>query len=267
MNSVFSTSSYRHFLKDWLKNNHSHGLMRALAQSMGCHNSHLTRILKDEVHMTMDQAFGACEHLKLTDAETEYFLKLVEYDRGASPNYKKKIKLELTKLKESHQNLAQKFQEPRLGSSALETLYYSSWHWLAIHIATTVPELQSIASIAKRFNLDEAFVRESLLTLERYGFVNHRNGIWKANEKFNIHLPKTSPMSSVMHNSWRDRATMDTQKSKTDGLHYTVVQSLSKEDFENIKELLLEAVERYKKIADKSKEEELACFCIDFFKI
>jgi hypothetical protein len=57
------------------------------------------------------------------------------------------------------------------------------------------------------------------------------------------------------------------QEPGGDGVHFTIVQSLSRADFESVKRLVLETIDGYRKIANPSKEEELICFTTDFFRV
>jgi hypothetical protein len=59
---------------------------------------------------------------------------------------------------------------------------------------------------------------------------------------------------------------LDSQNPASDGVHYTVVQSVSKADFEKIKQLVLDTIDQYARVAGPSKEEELVTLAVDFFR-
>lgn len=265
MQSIYSYRSYRKLLNDWVATQ-PHGSKSALAEGMGCQNSHLTRVLREEVHLTMDQAFGASEHLKLAEGEARYFLKLVEYERAATQAYRTRIRQQLDAIKSEQENLAKRFQERAIGDYEREMTYYSSWVWSAIHVATYIPGLTAPREIAQRLNLDEALVRNHLVMLEKFGLLLRRGDHWFPTDKF-MHLSKDSPMNAIQHRNWRERAAERSRDTGGNGLHYTMVQTVSREDFGKIKTIMLDTIDRYRKVANPSKEEELVCFSMDFFAV
>ena len=267
MNKLYEAPGYREYLLFWLEHQDvTHGLRSRLATAIGCQNSHLTRVLREDVHLTLDQAHLTCKFLKLNELESEYFMILAERDRASDPSYRNKLIQKLKFLKSQRENLASRMEKQTFGDSQKEAIYYSSWHWSAIHVATMVPHLQSTVELARRLNLEPEFVQRSLKTLSDFGLVVQNGNKWKATTQ-SFHLPKTSPMNSVQHGNWRNRAVLKTQDPDEDGVHYTVVQTISKNDFETIKTIMFDSIDRYRNVADVSPEEDVVCFTLDFFKI
>jgi uncharacterized protein (TIGR02147 family) len=265
--SIFTAKGYRTFVHSWLQSQEQqHGLLSQMCRAMGCQNAHLTRVLAEKVHLTMDQAFRLSGYLKLNKSESTYFLKLVEHDRAGDPLYRKQLKEEMSAIKSEQENLSKKFREEPIGNPAQEMTYYSSWHWIAVHYMTAIAKYQTPKEMANRLGLSEVFIRRSLETLESFGLVKKKGDTWLLNSG-SIFLPKTSPLNSIQHGNWRNRAVLKSQDAGDDGLHLTMVQTLSHEDFEKIKSLLLKTMDDYKKIADPSAPEELVNFSIDFFRV
>lgn len=50
-------------------------------------------------------------------------------------------------------------------------------------------------------------------------------------------------------------------------MHYTAVQSLSRQDYEKLKQQFLKGLDNYRSVANPSQEEELVCLALDFFKV
>lgn len=264
--SVFSAKSYRDFIREWISSRDSaRGLQGQMCEAMECQSAHLSRALQDKVHLTMDQAFLLTQFLGLGKAETGYFLKLTERDRAGSPKYRSQISEELEDMKQAHDDLATRFKQERIGNHEQEAIYYSSWHWIAIHYITASEKFQTPQKIADRLGLEVSFIRSSLETLEQFGLVKRKGDRWILNSG-SIHMPKTSPLNSIQHGNWRNRAVLKSQNQKDDGLHYTIVQTISEDDFVSIKQQLLNAIDKYRKTADASPSEEITCFAIDFFR-
>ena len=263
--SIFSTDSYREVVLNWVKDQ-PHGVLSRMAEALQCQNSHLSRVLNGHLHFVLDQAYAMSEFLNLGSDETDYFMSLVEFERSANPRYKTKLVQKMKSLKRRQENLSERFQLERIGEIQKEAVYYSSWMYSAIHILTTIPAYQEEGAISERLSLSLPLVRSVLSQLEQFGLVKKAGAKWKTTSEF-IHLPKASPMNSVQNGNWRSRAVLKSQDYGADDLHYTVVQSLSRKDFEVVKQLFLDVLSKYKKVADPSKEEELACLCLDFFKV
>ena len=193
-------------------------------------------------------------------------MKLTEHDRAGDPLYRRRLKDEMQEIKRSQENLALRFQAEQLGNFEKEMTYYSSWHWIAIHYITEISKYQNSRAIADRLGLSELFVIQSLEMLEKFRLVQKKGNSWILNSD-SIHLPKSSPLNSVQHGNWRQRAVLKSQDLSDDGLHFNVVQTLSHEDFEKLKVLLLKTIDDYRKVANPSPPEELICFSCDFFRV
>lgn len=267
MSYVFSAKEYRPFLRQWIDSQVSaRGLLTKMSEAMGCQNSHLSRVLREDVHLTLEQAFEASQFIKMTESETNYFMKMVEFERAGNLNYKKKIGSELESMRAAHSNLSKRYKQNRIGRLEKEMVYYSSWYWSAIHILTAIPKYQTAKSIAQRLSMDELFINNCLETLAGFGLIKPVGEHWEITSEF-IHLPKESPMNSIQHGNWRTKAVTSSQNVKDESLHYTMIQAVSIDDFARIKQLLLETIDAYRKISDQSPSEELICFTFDFFKV
>lgn len=265
--SVFAFSDYRQFIKSWVESKDSaRGLLSQMCREMGCQNAHISRVIQEKVHLTMDQAFRICKFLNLNKSESAFFMKLAEHDRAADPEYRRQLKDEMNSLRQAQENFNQRHNLKKIENLETEMTYYSSWHWIAIHFITGINKYRTVEKIAQRLALSEYFVKCSLEVLEGFGLVSRKGEAWFLNPG-SIHLPKTSPMNSVQHGNWRNRAVLKSQDLKDDGLHYTIIQAISEEDFEKIKQLFLKTIDHYKAIANPSPSEELICFSLDYFRV
>ncbi|MGZ3744394.1 MAG: TIGR02147 family protein [Pseudobdellovibrionaceae bacterium] len=263
---VFTFNEYRSFIRAWIEaQEKTRGVHVQMCKAMECQSAHLSRVLQERVHLTMDQVFLLSQFLGLSPSESTYFLKLAEYDRAGNSRYKRQLKEELRQLKRAQENLAQRFQQNNLDDINKEMTYYSSWHWTAIHYITAIGTYQTASKIAERLGLNVGFVISSLEVLEKFGLVKRHGERWLLNSG-SIHLPKTSPLNSIQHGNWRARAVLKSQDVNDDGIHYTMVQTLSEKEFLKIKQLVLTTIDSYRELADPSDPEELTCFAIDFFR-
>lgn len=264
---IFSFNNYRLFIRAWIEaQDKTRGLHVQMCKAMECQSAHLSRVLQEKIHLTMDQIFLLSQFLGLSQSESAYFLKLAEHDRAGNNRYRRQLFDELKQMKRTHENLSKRFQESQIEDTKKEMTYYSSWHWTAIHFITAINTYRTPNRIAERLGLATNFVKSSLELLEKFELVKKDGDQWIINSG-SIHLPKTSPLNSIQHGNWRARAVLKSQDVSEDGIHYTIVQSISEKDFEQIKQLLLKAIDDYKKIANPSLSEELICFSLDFFRV
>ncbi len=69
------------------------------------------------------------------------------------------------------------------------------------------------------------------------------------------------------HNNWRQKAILDASNPLAQGLHFTGVYSMSRSDYQLLKEMLLEFMDKSKQVISSSKEELLVSMLIDYFEV
>lgn len=263
---IYDYFSYKDFLNELCQS--ERGLLTRLAEAAPCQKSYLSGVLKGKMQLTLDHVFGICQFLECTDDEEDYFFLLLEKDRASSHLLKKKLDKKIRSFssqqyKLKNQNIAQVVQHEQ--NSDLN-IYYSNWIYTAMHIFTSVGKFQTIAALAKRMQLDAEVIKVHLDYLVQSGFVEKKGEQYKWGS-VDLHLPDNSYWISNHHLNWRLKAMEDFQKRKPESLHYTMIQSLSEEDFEKLKKKIVHFLKDFAKVADPSTPEEVFNFNIDFFKI
>ncbi|MBI3558478.1 MAG: DUF4423 domain-containing protein [Deltaproteobacteria bacterium] len=265
--SLFHTTDYKEVLRKKIEENPGERAYKSsLAAAAGCQLSFLSQVLHAEVQLTPDHAMGLAVHWGLNEDEREYFMGLVQHSRAGSKLLKSALEKKLDAIRARQENLSQRYKKPSLSPGERETLYYSAWHWSAIHILITIPRFQSASAIAERLSLPQSVVEQALITLESMGLALKRGKHWVASQA-DIHLPKESLLNSIHHANWRNRAISDSQTRSKESIHYTAIHSLSRADFEQVKGLILNLIDSTRKIVGPSKEEELISVCLDCFKV
>lgn len=265
--TVFDFNDYRQFIsaqvdaqaKPW-------GTWGRLAKIAGCQATYLSQVMKGKAQLTPDHVYRMARHWEMTDAETDFFLLLLERERVAGKELRAHLEEKMKKIRREREDLAKRFAKERVEAGEKETLYYSAWYWAALHVIVTIPEYQTPAAIARRLNLPVGFVEQALKRLADNGFVKQSKGKW-AIHTADVHVPKESVMIGVHHNNWRQRAVTDSTVSGGDSVHFTGVYSLSRTDYQHLKEKMLELIEHSRKVVAPSAEEELACFLCDLFTV
>lgn len=180
---------------------------------------------------------------------------------------KKYIKDKLKKIKLDQENFKKRYdvQLPQQISEH-ESTYYSVWYYNAIHMLATIPAFQTVDRIANHLKLENDLVEEVLNKLKEFELIDKKNNKWVATNK-NIHLDKKSLFNKLNHTHWRNKANEASFLNLSDNIHYSSLYTLSSKDVEKIREVLFESIDRTRDIVIPSKEEELVCLNIDFFKL
>lgn len=264
--NVFAFSAYKKFIQSRVESDPNRwGLLTKLSEAAGCQRPYLSRVLSQEAHLTPAQIFGIARFWKLSEDETEFLLGLLEIERAGSSAYRDYWKKKNAELKRRQENLARVVDRESAINDEKNLIYYSSWSWTAVHILTSVPEFRTEKAIAERLSLPAHQVRSILMTLESWGAVKKTGHRWEYGAR-EQHISKNSPLAVFHHTNWRQKAMVDAQQMNPESVHYSVVQSLSRDDFEHIKSLVLDLIKKSSSIAGPSAPERLMAFTCDFFE-
>ncbi|MCB9072563.1 MAG: TIGR02147 family protein [Bdellovibrionaceae bacterium] len=263
---IFEFNSYIDVVRYQMKENSSvRGYQSRLAEAAGVHSSFLSRVLTESVHLTPDQAAYLASFWRLTELEADYFLGLVNLARAGSPVLRKAIERQIIELKQKNEDIAGRLKKTKKITNE-GGMYYSSWHYSAIHMLAMIPQFNSIQGIAERLGLTEATVISAFALLEELGLVERHGSSWKVRER-DIHLPNHASWAPVYHSLWRQRSAYRALDRRDEDLRFTALHSLSYDDFQRIKEEIRFVIEKIRNIAAPSKEEDVFVLHIDTYKL
>jgi uncharacterized protein (TIGR02147 family) len=264
----FDFNQYRDFLLAVCQSPHAkRGIQTALAKSAGCQASYFSQVLKGKVHLTEDQALGVAGYLVLTYLETEYFLLLIRHAKAGTKKLQEFLGQTLAKMKNDQLNLTKRVGADNVALSNEDIgRYASSWIPSVIHILTSSQNFQSVSKIASRLNLSTAVVTDTLFFLRQMGFVIEERGHWRFN-KGSLHIPKDSPWSSPLQRGRRFLADKSIQENSQDTLHFSSVFTMDRKDYDELKKMLSNCIEKSHDLIKNSGTEELYCICLDFFTL
>lgn len=265
MEYLVQFEDYREIIKaDMAAHKSVRGYQKTLSTAAGCQASYLSKALRGECELTPEHAVGLCKFWNLAPLESYYFLEAVNLSRAGTRPLKEMIRARLRDLRQQLQNIGE-----RLGLPSIETQqadYYSHWYMSAIHVLTSVPEFQEKAALAKRLQLSEQLIDESLRKLTAMGVVEPV-GLqkWKPG-RGSVHASKGSPYAWLHLANWRQRALQDAQ-ADNQALHFSSIYSLSRKDFETLKSLMMQFIGTCNQTVAASKEETVVGVNLDFFEI
>lgn len=266
---IFEYRDYKLYLQAVSKQRpgRGRGFRADLARAANCQTAYISQVLGGHAQLSLDQAYAISQFLIHSKEETRFFILLIQYSRAGSRELKAHF-LELMEEEIKKQlNLKERFKIRHSLSQEDQATYYSDWTYAAVHIAVTVPKLQTAEAIGDFFELPPSKVQKVLKFLVATGLINQQRPGQYAVGPTRLHLPSDSPLISKHHVNWRLKAMNSLERESDTDLHYTSVVSLSQEDVLNIKTRLVKEIEAYNAIIKPSKEETMCCLALDFFSL
>ena len=264
--SIFSFSSYKDLMAHYLTGQSNRGQLTRAATALNCQRSYLSRVITEELHLTPDHAYNLSKFLKLSPDERNYLLTLVDFERAADSEYRGHLKGRLNEIKRKNDSLSERTHRQNVSMEAPEMHYFSSWFYSAIHFLTSIPAFQTVEALSEHLCLKENVVLRCLDFLRTHGFIEQKRNLW-IYKRGEFHLPKNSPLVVLHHQNWRARALLDAQNFENNNIHFTSVQTLSREDAEKLKSVLLDFISTASLIAGPSNPETGVALMCDLFEI
>jgi uncharacterized protein (TIGR02147 family) len=247
--------------------NSRRGEKSRFAQMAGCQPTYMSQVLHGKAHLSAEQAERLSRHLHHSPEEKNFFLLMLSKDRAGTTELKNFYQQQMDLILEKRLNVKDRLAlEKNKLSEEERAIYYSSWQYAAIHIALTVPELQTREALVQHFQISherldvvlDFLVKVGLAETTKTGFVTGLNHIF---------IDRNSPFIFNHHANWRAQAVESLEKEKIQDLHYSGVFSLSRDDIQKLKDRTLEHIKANLDTVLASKEEEICVYTIDFFNL
>lgn len=265
--SVFEFDSYRQFISESVKKmpRRGHGQMAKLAQFINTSPVIVSQVMKGSRDFTPEQAHDVADYFGLNDMEKDYFLLLLQVNRAGSHKLKAFLNKKLDELKNKSKNLKNRIDPTNEINPEATAQFYSNWIYAAISLYVILPGEHTAESISEYFDYPLAKTRTCLEFMKTNGLIIEKNNHYYSSPK-HTHVTKDSPYVIPHHCNWRNKAIEKLHKEDDDELFFTFPMAISKGDKEKIYKMLITSIEKINKIAQTTKDEELACLNIDFFK-
>lgn len=267
MKKVFDFDDYKDFLLHAIEHHGSAswGYRTKIAEVLGCGKSFVSQVLNGHVHLSHDHALALCQHWRFDKDETQYFLDLVSFARAGTPALRKFLQTKLEEARRHQQEPSERFRWATV-TGEIENLYYSSWLYGAMHVASDVPEFQTVAGMARRFRIDESEAALLTRTLCEMGLIADQGGKFSP-RNVRLHLAKGSPVLQSHHTNWRLKALESSRNPLNDGLHYASVFAMERRLFEELRRRLLDSVAAMNEDIARSASEDVFAFSLDLFRV
>ncbi len=264
----FSYEDYRALVKDKFKQKEKKGRgeFKRLAELLNISAVYVSQVFSGDRELSLDQGWGVCRFLNLTDLQTKYFMLLVEREKASNKGLKDFFSKQLEEIRLKSLDLKNRLPQDMQMTNEQKAIFYSTWFYSAIRIATSIEEMQDADKIAKRLELPVHTVTEVLDFLLQTGMCVYDQNRIKMGPSF-THLEKSSPYIKARQTVWRLRAIEKMDVNEPQQLFYTAPMSVSKNDLLEIRSEIAQLIEKILARVANSKAQDLACLNIDWFVI
>ncbi|MFM8314310.1 MAG: hypothetical protein ACKOA8_08505, partial [Deltaproteobacteria bacterium] len=178
--SLFEAENYQDYLQEKLSflGKSRRGVKSQFAKAIECDPAYVSRILEKEAHLSLEQGMRTNHYLGHTPEESDYFLTLVGLGRAGSKELKEHYRRQLEIQREKYLTLSERIKNVETLPEITQAIYYSTWFYAAIDIATSIPGLQTVDKISSQFNLPKTTVEDVLKFLEQNGLVQQKAEKW-----------------------------------------------------------------------------------------
>jgi len=197
LDSLWATTDYRVFLRDWLEAERRKRpivSLRWMAQNLSVDPSLVSKILAQERHLSHSRVQPVCDLLKLQGDEAEYFRLLVHYAKAKSAR----------EAQVCFARIAQLRKVSPVPLDDIQSAYWENWMHVAVRSLLTCGEFKDDwdrigARLRPRQSARKA--KEAVSLLERIGLASRdHDGIWRVSETFlRAGTPAQAPMLRHFH--------------------------------------------------------------------
>lgn len=264
---LFKKLSISNYLKEYIRQlpKGGRGEVSRLARHLQVSTTLISQILAGDKVFTPEQVQSLVGYLGLTPLEADYMTFLVQYERAGNKDLKNYWRGKLEEIKNKSLQVINRVTTDRTLSEEEKVQFYSSALYSAIRLyCTTSADGRSVDEVCERFDLSRSVANEMLQFLTSAQFCIEKNGKFLMGLQ-KTHTPFGSPHTVRHHMNWRVKALQYADKVNEQELMYTAPISLSRKDFESLREEMVVFIKNFLKQVHASSSEEVACLNLDFF--
>lgn len=262
MLNPYKYEDYRSFINAYVNHIKERGTKSKLAEAAGCQLSYLSQSLKGSVQLTEDHLFGISKFVGLDSKGTEYVSLMGRAERASSRQLRKHILSRMAEMQSEDKVLSNSLGLNKMRSK-FQQKYYSTWYYSAVHIALSIPAFRNQPALIKALDLTPDALMSVIEFLIEIGAIERYENYYRTKEH-NIHIPGDSHLHISYNLAWRSFMNQRLQVQNPSDLHYTAIHSLSESDVSELRALIIDFIDKSRKIVAPSDEENLAALTIDF---
>jgi len=266
--SIYEFKDYKVYLRQWIERtpNKGRGQRKLMAEAIGCQTPFITHVLSGDYHLSLEQAEACARWLGFNDSESEFFVLLVMRQRAGTRGLEAMASRQISKRREAETVLKKRLNIPDEMTLEDQLVYYSNWYYAAIHMACHIPALQNADALRSRLGLSTQEIMAALEFLTEHKLIEQTKNGYRVSRPA-LHLGRGSLLLPQHHTQWRLRAMESFRKNDPGNLFYSGVASLSREDYEWVRERFAQTLEEAVSRVKESKDETMAAICFDVFEL
>lgn len=265
---IFEFTDYRVFVRKWLdlQPGKGRGYISKIAEALLIPQPLMSQILHGVKNLNLEQADLLADYFQLNELEREYLFLLIEIERAG----RQSLKSFFIKKREQIRKESTEIKSVALTEKALneneKSVFYSSWLYQAVRILISIEgnQFDTVEKIANELKRDRQKISEIVDFLLKANLCVLEKKHLRIGSR-STHVDSKSPHVQRHHWNWRQVALQKSENSLPEDFFFTAPMSLSIEDYDKLREDLLNFVGNVHKKVANSNPEKVACLNIDFF--
>ena len=266
--SIFKYNDYREFVNGWieLRPKKGRGELQKIAKYLNVHSSMVSHIFRGNNELSPEHGCLLAEYMGLTDLETDYFINLIQFERAGTVKLKSRIKKNLSQIKKKSKQIKNRLPHKKVMTDQQKAIFYSSWHYSAIRLLSTMKDFQDVNIIAEKINMPLSTVNKAIEFLQEAGIcIRKRNHIESG--QLRTHLEAESPFIWKHHQSWRIKSMERYHRLEEDELMFSAPLTINKNDIPIVRGKILQMIDELNFIVKNTSPDSVACLNIDWVKL
>lgn len=266
---IFNFSEYRRFLADYIGKlpKKGYGEAKKIAEHLSVSSTYISQVFNGQKDLSLEQADVLADYLGLKNLERDYFIFLIEKERAGTKKLKAYWNERLEEIKKNSLTIARRINPNRVLTDEEKSIFYSSSLFSAVHLfSSTHKKGRTIEEVKDRFEISRPKAIQILNFLCEIDLCKTQDGFFQMTEN-HTHIGKGSPHLLKHHANWRIKAIQYSEELSDEELMYTANVSISKNDFQKLREEMIQFIKSFVTAAQASDAEEIATFHLDFMWI
>jgi len=260
---------YKEFIRAWIENRPmgGRGELKKMASHLGVHTTLLSHVINGEKDFSHEQLIELSGYLGLSPFEVEYLYVLHARDRAGTYGLQQFHDKKLKELKMQALKIKNRVKVGKSLGLKEKQIFYSSYLYCALRLLSAIPKFQTIDGLMEKTGIERKRLIEVIDFLLECGLIVEENGFYNYGPK-STHISEEDPLVLNHHKNWRLKALekMEGTRAQHDQLFFTMPVVLTEVEAVQIKNILLESIEKITKISDPAECEELYVLNVDWFK-
>jgi uncharacterized protein (TIGR02147 family) len=264
--SIYDYEDYKEWFNAWVTSQPKggHGEYRKLSLDLGVSTTLISQIFKGDKHASLEMAIEIGEYLNLEEGEVEYLLLLIEFAKAGSVKLKARYKKMVKTRQETARKLENRVKKTIELPEEAKAIFYSSWIYSGVRLATDIPKIKDIGMIAELLKLPKNQVQKVVeFLVQNHLVIIKDNNLHLGPGR--IYIGSSNHLVVRYHQNWRLQGFQKMVQSDGDNFFYTSPMVLSEEVAQKIRQELPNFVEKIAKWVQPSNSEVLRCLNIDWF--